>query len=101
MIISVLMSVCIFKQILRLEPHFEVQQPAHSKQSALEAGSSIADTEYNRRELTLAFGTKTDRAKVCLCYLLQYLAVNYIWLFCNFLFYLVTLNFEVCEHIRT
>uniref|UniRef100_A0ACD5X0C8 Uncharacterized protein n=1 Tax=Avena sativa TaxID=4498 RepID=A0ACD5X0C8_AVESA len=50
-------------KILRLEPHFEVQQPAHSQQSAAEAGSSIADTEFNRQDLTQVFGTKSDRAK--------------------------------------
>ena len=101
MVVSVVLSVCIFKQILRLEPHFEVQQPSHSQHSTIEAGSSIADTEFNKGDLTQAYGTKNDILKVCLCYLLYYLAVNYIWLFCIFLFHLVSLNFEVCKHSRT
>lgn len=50
-------------KILRLEPHFEMRQPAHSQQSAAEAGSSIADTEFNRQDLTQVFGTKNDRLK--------------------------------------
>ncbi|CAM0874016.1 unnamed protein product [Alopecurus aequalis] len=50
-------------KILRLEPHFEVQQPSHSQQSAVEAGSSLADTEFNRGDLTRVFGTKNDIAK--------------------------------------
>ncbi|XP_044981211.1 DNA-directed RNA polymerase I subunit rpa49 [Hordeum vulgare subsp. vulgare] len=50
-------------KILRLEPHFEVQQPAHSQQSAAEACSSVADTELNRQDLTQAYGTKKDKDK--------------------------------------
>ncbi|KQJ87822.1 DNA-directed RNA polymerase I subunit rpa49 [Brachypodium distachyon] len=50
-------------KILRLEPHFEEQKPAHSEQSAAEAGSSVANTEVKRQQLTEAYGTQKDKVK--------------------------------------
>ncbi|CAL4986527.1 unnamed protein product [Urochloa decumbens] len=52
-------------KILRLEPHLEVQQPAHSQHSeiASEAGSVAGNDEMKVQDLTMMYGTKTDRDK--------------------------------------
>uniref|UniRef100_K3ZI54 DNA-directed RNA polymerase I subunit rpa49 n=1 Tax=Setaria italica TaxID=4555 RepID=K3ZI54_SETIT len=52
-------------KILRLEPHLEVQQPAHSQHSevASEAGSVAGNDELKVQDLTMMYGTKTDRDK--------------------------------------
>ncbi|KAF8673362.1 hypothetical protein HU200_048922 [Digitaria exilis] len=52
-------------KILRLEPHLEVQQPAHSQRSevASEAGSVAGNDELKVQDLTMMYGTKADRDK--------------------------------------
>ncbi|CAL4979673.1 unnamed protein product [Urochloa decumbens] len=52
-------------KILRLEPHLEVQRPAHSQHSeiASEAGSVAGNDEMKVQDLTMMYGTKTDRDK--------------------------------------
>ncbi|AQK48978.1 DNA binding [Zea mays] len=56
------------KKILRLEPHLEVQHPAHSQHSevASEAASAAGNDELKVQDLTMMYGAKTDRDKVCL-----------------------------------
>ncbi|KAL6890106.1 hypothetical protein ACP4OV_008869 [Aristida adscensionis] len=50
-------------KILRLEPHLEVQKPAHSQHSGVtsEAGSAVANDEISKQELTLMYGPKKDK----------------------------------------
>ncbi|KAG2563412.1 hypothetical protein PVAP13_8KG350400 [Panicum virgatum] len=52
-------------KVLRLEPHLEVQQPAHSQHSEVtsEAGSVAGNDELKIQDLTMMYGTKTDRDK--------------------------------------
>ncbi|PAN43388.1 hypothetical protein PAHAL_8G232400 [Panicum hallii] len=52
-------------KILRLEPHLQVQQPAHSQHSevASEASSVAGNDELKVQDLTMMYGTKTDRDK--------------------------------------
>ncbi|KAL5204983.1 hypothetical protein ABZP36_009854 [Zizania latifolia] len=52
-------------KILRLEPQFEGQQPAHSQHSEAvgAAGSSAEDTELKMQDITQAFGTQKDKDK--------------------------------------
>ncbi|CAN6373028.1 unnamed protein product [Urochloa humidicola] len=52
-------------KILRLEPHLEVQRPAHSQHSeiASEAGSVAGNDEMMVQDLTMMYGTKMDRDK--------------------------------------
>ncbi|CAO2142416.1 unnamed protein product [Urochloa humidicola] len=52
-------------KILRLEPHLEVQRPAHSQHSeiASEAGSVAGNDEMKVQDLTMLYGTKMDRDK--------------------------------------
>ncbi|CAO2144774.1 unnamed protein product [Urochloa humidicola] len=52
-------------KILRLEPHLEVQRPAHSQHSeiASEAGSVAGIDEMKVQDLTMMYGTKMDRDK--------------------------------------
>ncbi|KAG8059613.1 hypothetical protein GUJ93_ZPchr0002g24925 [Zizania palustris] len=63
-------SVCIsllqfIYNILRLEPQFEGQQPAHSQHSEAggATGSSAEDTELKMPDITEAFGTQKDKDK--------------------------------------
>jgi hypothetical protein len=58
---------CICIQILRLEPYFEVQKPAHSQQSGVtsEAGSAVAIGEKKVQDLTSLYGAKKDKDTVC------------------------------------
>ncbi|AQK48980.1 uncharacterized LOC100284469 [Zea mays] len=53
------------KKILRLEPHLEVQHPAHSQHSevASEAASAAGNDELKVQDLTMMYGAKTDRDK--------------------------------------
>uniref|UniRef100_A0A0E0MH69 LNS2/PITP domain-containing protein n=1 Tax=Oryza punctata TaxID=4537 RepID=A0A0E0MH69_ORYPU len=52
-------------KILRLEPHLEVQKPAHSQHSGAvgEAGSSAGDADLKVQNITKVFGTQKDKAK--------------------------------------
>ncbi|OEL24277.1 hypothetical protein BAE44_0014701 [Dichanthelium oligosanthes] len=52
-------------KILRLEPHLEVQQPAQSQHSEVtsEAGSAAGNDELKVQDLTMMYGTKSDRDK--------------------------------------
>ncbi|TVU24155.1 hypothetical protein EJB05_26556 [Eragrostis curvula] len=51
------------EKILRLEPHLEVQKPAHSEQSgvASEAGSAVATGEMKVQDLTGMYGAQKDK----------------------------------------
>ncbi|XP_062182558.1 uncharacterized protein LOC133886758 [Phragmites australis] len=50
-------------KILRLEPHLELQKPAHSQHSevAPQAGSAVANDEMKIQDLTRVFGTQKDK----------------------------------------
>jgi hypothetical protein len=58
---------CICVQILRLEPYFEVQKPAHSQQSgvASEAGSAVAIGEKKVQDLTSLYGAMNRNCFFC------------------------------------
>ncbi|CAD6256167.1 unnamed protein product [Miscanthus lutarioriparius] len=50
------------KKILRLEPHLEVQRPAHSQHSEV-ASEAAGNDELKVQDLTMMYGTKMDRDK--------------------------------------